>query len=87
MWNYRVFRHVHKDTILKENYVWYAIHECYYDNEGTLDCWTENPVDPYGDTLEELKNCYEMMAKAFTKPILNYIMDKDDANTQHDDDA
>lgn len=69
-WNYRVFRHV--DKCVGQDQEWFGIHECYYDDAGNPDGWTENEVAPYGETVEELKKVLEMMADALKKPILEY---------------
>ena len=66
-WNYRIFRHVDEG-----NNEWYTIHECYYNDKGKPTGWTENPVRPFGSTVEELKNCLYMMDLALNKPILDY---------------
>ncbi len=67
-WNYRVFRHEY--THGGEQY--YEIHECYYDDDGNVNGWTENAICPYGDTPEELESVLKMMGEAFSKPILDY---------------
>lgn len=79
MWNYRVIRH--KETInLSSNpmekedqsFYWYAIHEVYYDKDGNPTSITENPCDPYGEDLSELKENLEKMNAGLKKPILDY---------------
>ena len=74
-WNYRVFRHVFTDPITKRDGDYYAIHECYYDNNGDVNGWTKHEVGPTGETFKELKASYEMMSEAFNKPILEYNND------------
>lgn len=49
-WNYRVM----KSYVSGETY--YAIHEVYYDDAGEPHSWTEDAIDPVGDTLDELRN-------------------------------
>jgi len=67
-WNYRIFRHTEKD-----GYTWYAIHECYYDDDGNVEGYTQGPDYPQGETVEELKTDLEyMLNDAFSQPILDY---------------
>jgi len=47
-WNYRIIRHETNDE------VWYAVHEVYYDKDGTLNGWTEDPVRFGGNDREDL---------------------------------
>lgn len=68
MWNYRVIRkpYDYKDLVFEE----YNVHEVFYDDNGNIESWTTEPISPYGDTLEELKNTLEKMLEALEKPIL-----------------
>ena len=57
MWNYRVIRkrNVYIDpTDQKErvNYT-YAIHEAYYDKNGHVGAITQDPVEPFGENIED----------------------------------
>ena len=76
MWNYRVVR---KKTIYigptdkKERVDYtYAIHEAYYDKNGHVGAITQDPVEPFGGNIEELRHSWVMMAEAFGQPILDY---------------
>ena len=78
MWNYRVVRRktVYQDSSGKKertNYT-YAIHEAYYDKNGFAGSITEDPVEPFGETIEALRHSWVMMAEAFGKPVLDYDM-------------
>jgi putative addiction module component (TIGR02574 family) len=78
MWNYRVVRKktVYQDSSNKKertNYT-YAIHEAYYDKNGFAGAITTDHVEPFGETIEELRHSWVMMAEAFGKPILDYDM-------------
>jgi hypothetical protein len=76
MWNYRVVRK--KNTFIdptnkKERVDYtYAIHEAYYDENGHVGAITQEPVEPFGDTAEELRHSWVMMAEAFGQPVLDY---------------
>ncbi|MCD6398216.1 MAG: hypothetical protein J7L71_11820 [Spirochaetaceae bacterium] len=66
MWNYRVVR---KKEL---THFTYAVHEAYYDNNGKVGSITQKAINPFGETIEELRHSWLMMAEAFGKPILNY---------------
>jgi hypothetical protein len=76
MWNYRVVRK--KNTYIdpkneKERVDYtYSIHEAYYDENGYVGAITREPVEPFGDTVEELRHSWIMMAEAFGQPVLDY---------------
>ena len=62
-WNYRVVK--------KDNY--FAIHEAFYDEKSKKPhSITAEPCEPYGETLEELKEDIEWFTIALEKPVLNY---------------
>ena len=42
----------------------------YYDDKGKVESWTENPVEPYGETAEELREDIRYFLQAFRRPIL-----------------
>ena len=65
-WNYRVM----KKKIRGEDV--FEIHEVYYTTEGKVKAWTENPIIPYGETMEELKEDILMQSRALEKPVLDY---------------
>lgn len=64
-WNYRVIR-----KQVEIDYYQYEIHEVYYDDDGTIESWTEQPIAPFGESFLELQNDLNYMAKATQKPIL-----------------
>jgi hypothetical protein len=76
MWNYRVVRK--KNTYIdpknkKERVDYtYAIHEAYYDENGHVGAITQEPVEPFGENVEELRHSWVMMAEAFGQPVLDY---------------
>ncbi len=65
-WEYRV--------LLKNGA--FAIHEVYYAENGEIEFWTENPVQPGGESLSELKRDLEFYRIALRKPVLRYDQDK-----------
>ena len=76
MWNYRVVRKkkVYIDPTDKKERVdyTYTIHEAYYDKNGHVGAITQDPVEPFGENIEELRHSWVMMAEAFGQPILDY---------------
>ena len=65
-WNYRVLR----KTCAKTGQVTLQIHEVYYTEDGDIDCWTQQPVEPLGTTEAELRNDVHAFLAAFRKPVL-----------------
>ena len=76
MWNYRVVRkkNTYIDPTNKKERVDYAysIHEAYYDENGRVGAITQEPVEPFGENVEELRHSWVMMAEAFGLPVLDY---------------
>ncbi|UXI66148.1 hypothetical protein [Tahibacter amnicola] len=52
-----------------------AIYEVYYGENGRVAGYSENPTNPRGETLEELRLDCELYVKALEKPILEYVED------------
>ena len=65
-WNYRVIRKCHTET----DSVTYHVHEVYYGGDGSIKKWTEEPVEPLGETPEELREDIRYFLRAFRFPIL-----------------
>ena len=49
----------------------FGICEVYYNDKGDITFTSENFIEPYGETLEELKVNFEDMQKAFELPVLD----------------
>lgn len=60
-WNYRIFREPNGD---------YIIREVFYAEDGAILGCTENAVEPWGRTLEELAREIEAFKEALALPIL-----------------
>lgn len=75
MWNYRIVRkkHTWKEPGTQREIVSYSygIHEAYYDKAGKVGAITEDPVEPFGENIEELRHSWVGMAEAFGKPVLD----------------
>lgn len=65
-WNYRVIRRHHAET----DSVTYYVHEVYYGEDGSIEKWTEEPVEPLGESPEELREDIRYFLRAFRLPIL-----------------
>lgn len=63
-WNYRV---IEKGS---EDYKYYEFHEVYYDADGKIIAWTENPVDLHIEAVADIKFLMKRLKKATKKPIL-----------------
>lgn len=48
----------------------YEVHEVFYDDEGKVIMYTEEPVSPFGLTVRELEEDYERIGEAFKAPVL-----------------
>lgn len=70
MWNYRVVRTLipTSSPFMEEDY---AIHEVYYNDDGSIWGMTEQPVPIHGENLEDLRVGLEYMMQALERPVLN----------------
>lgn len=64
-WNYRVL----KKNIGSE--VVYEIHECHYENDVCI-AVSEDPVQPMGESIQELKEELEYMMQAFSMEVIDW---------------
>lgn len=63
-WNHRVIKKV------TEIGTFYGIHEVFYNDDGSIYSYTENPVDVFGENIAELQQTLEWMLKCLDKPVL-----------------
>jgi hypothetical protein len=66
-WNYRVLKHKDNDEV-----PYYQVHEVFYNEDGSIMACSEHQCSPFGETVEELKLDFELMAGALDKPIIPY---------------
>ena len=59
-WDYRVIEHDGAFTV----------HEVHYNERGDIISFSEDPMGPSGETLEELKADMEYFLQAFNRPVL-----------------
>ncbi|NKE72887.1 hypothetical protein [Candidatus Manganitrophus noduliformans] len=67
-WDSRVIRKRHSDS----NGATYQIHEVYYADNGSVEHWTEDSVQPFGETAEELREEIRLFLRVFRRPILEW---------------
>jgi hypothetical protein len=65
-WNHRVVNKYHEENDTHT----YHIHEVYYNENGSIEGWTESAMEPFGETPSELREDIRHFIKAFQKPIL-----------------
>ena len=80
-WNYRAAKKRLTVDILKDEVTGevvdsysedqFGICEVYYNDKGDITFTSENFIEPYGETLEELKWSFEAMKEAFDKEVLD----------------
>ena len=80
-WNYRAAKKRLTVDILKDEVTGevvdsysedqFGICEVYYNDKGDITFTSENFIEPYGETLEELKVNFEDMQKAFELLVLD----------------
>ena len=61
MWNNRIVKHE------KDDIVWYAVHEVFYNDSGEICGYTERPITILGETVEDVKSQLEMIMKDIEK--------------------
>lgn len=64
-WNHRILASEHKGE------VYYQIHEVYYNDNGTPNSYTKNPITIGSDDIEGIKWQLEHIPKCLEKPILS----------------
>jgi hypothetical protein len=65
-WNYRVVNN-------KGNF---GIYEVYYDENGNANAWSQDPMEPYGESLEELRADLKRMLMALERPLFDLKKEK-----------
>lgn len=68
-WNYRIIHKVTYSRAFGPMHE-YSVHEVYYHHDGSIRSWTEKPVSPFGETMEELRDDFEKHQRALFEPVL-----------------
>ena len=74
-WNYRIIKKI------AEKEISFAFHEVYYDEQGQMTHWSEQPTPAFGESISELRNDQLWFWHAFSKPIL--IESEDESGHLH----
>lgn len=73
-WRYAVTRsYVEGATEELSGYA-YEIREVYTDDDGKLS-WTKDPIDPFGETLKEIREVLILMSSATSDNVLDLTVD------------
>ena len=73
-WNYRILKRRYGEDVS------YGVYEVYYDDEGRVVACSEWPLEPFGETFDDLAADLQLFAAAATRPALDYdeIVDVDE---------
>lgn len=64
-WNHRVVR----ETLSDGSY-FYSVREVFYNDDGTIYAYTQEPVDICGDTIDDIKEYTQWILNCLDKPML-----------------
>ena len=70
-WNYRIQRRFWRNDVTEEDIEHFVLVEVYYNKDGSVAFWTEEPVAIGGDTVGDMKEGFHLMMKAFDRPVLD----------------
>jgi hypothetical protein len=85
-WNYRVIKRIERHHHGNEPV--YTINTVYYDNPGgQVTQWSDEPVWPVGETVDELRSDCEKLLRAFELPILAQSERQDGSCMLHHEDG
>jgi hypothetical protein len=65
-WDYRLVKRTYRGEVL------YGLHEVYYDDQGTPESITEDPVGVAEQSKGDIMTTLRHMERALTMPTLNY---------------
>lgn len=65
-WNYRIL----KKTCPNTGETIYQVHEVFYRQDGSIDSWSQQPVEPLGTSENLLRNDIRAFLSAFRLPVL-----------------
>ena len=65
MWNNRIVKH--KKDVGVQSYSWYSVHEVFYNENGGINGYTEDPISIVGETVEDVKSQLKMIMKDIEK--------------------
>ena len=65
-WDYRLVKHEYTNEEVS-----LQITEVYYDDNENIIAWGDAPT-PYGESVEDVKECLNLMEQALSEPIIDY---------------
>jgi hypothetical protein len=57
--------------------IYYGIHEVYYDEDGKVKGWTEEPIRVIEESLDDLKVTLQRLIESFDNPVIDHETGKD----------
>ena len=70
-WNHRVVRRFYPNTHMDDS-ILYEIYEVYYNQDGTINAITEEPIRIREETVDDLRKTVERLTKCLNSPIIDY---------------
>lgn len=70
-WNYRLTKEIIQDKYLAEPEILYGIREVFYDENGDISGFSEEP-DVISDSIEGMKDILIKMLESCNKPVIDY---------------
>jgi len=64
-WDHRVVRQT-----LPDGSYWYSVREVFYNDDGTIYAYTENPVNISGESIEDLREYIQWILHCTSEPML-----------------
>jgi len=80
---YRIVSKVYPNTHMDDSIIWY-IAEIYYDDVGKMVGASDKPIAPMGNSLLDLRADFDLIAKAFNNPVIDYETIKEVKETEHE---
>lgn len=68
-WNYRLIQHTRRSKRTGDH-TWFAVHEVYYRDDGTIKAVSKEPSPIVGDTVTDANGTRVLMYGAFRQPPL-----------------
>lgn len=65
-WNHRLIKREYDECVQ------FGIHEVFYNDDGSIYAYTEEPISVACDTEEDVKEILEWMQNCLDKPVLVY---------------
>lgn len=69
-WNYRLCKETYSAGTQDEE-LGFTIREVYYNDDGTISSYSENPISPYAHSPEEMKWVLEKMQESLNKEVVD----------------